>query len=154
MVALGFIYTMQGYFIRIYSDGDLGIEADKVQYIATMLLMISKIMFIRSYLRWDLLKNQLFQWYSNFFIILFCLLIILSLVDNLLLNNFLFNTFTTPITFLVSLGFSIPPFFVFGTTIYCIYINHYQKDATYYLLANLPVFFVAFYSFDTVWSYF
>jgi signal transduction histidine kinase len=146
LAALGFIYTMQGYFIRVYGDGGFGIEGDKVRYIATMLLMISNILFIRSYLRWDLLKNQLFYWYSNFFIISFSLLILASLVDNLILDNFLFNTFTAPITFLVSLGFSVPPFFVFGTTIYCIYINHFKKDATYYLLANLPVFFVAFYS--------
>lgn len=144
--ALIFIFTMQGYFIRFYGDGDFGIEGDKVRYIATMLLIISNILFIRSYLRWDLLQNQLFYWYSNFFIILFCLLILASFIDNLILNNFFFNTYTTPITFLVSLGFSIPPFFVFGTTIYCIYINHFKKDATYYLLANLPVFFVAFYS--------
>lgn len=146
LAALGFIYTMQGYFIRVYGDGGFGIEGDKVQYIATMLLMITNIIFIRSYLRWDLLKNQLFHWYSNFFIISFSLLILVSLVDNLILDNYLFNTFATPITFLVSLGFSVPPFFVFGTTIYCIYINHFKKDATYYLLANLPVFFVAFYS--------
>lgn len=146
LAALGFIYTMQGYFIRVYGDGGFGIEGDKVRYIATMLLMITNILFIRSYLRWDLLKNQLFYWYSNFFIISFSLLIFASLVDNLILDNYLFNTFTTPITFLVSLGFSVPPFFVFGTTIYCIYIKHFKKDATYYLLANLPVFFVAFYS--------
>ncbi len=146
LTALTFIYTMQGYFIRFYGDGDFGIEGDKVRYIATMLLMISNILFIRSFLRWDLLKNQLFYWYSNFFIISFCLLILASFVDNLILKNFLFSTYTTPITFLVSLGFSIPPFFVFGTTLYCIYINHFKKDATYYLLANLPVFFVAFYS--------
>lgn len=146
LAALGFIYTMQGYFIRVYGDGGFGIEGDKVRYIATMLLMITNILFIRSYLRWDLLKNQLFYWYSNFFIISFGLLILASLVDNLIFDNYLFNTFTTPITFLVSLGFSVPPFFVFGTTIYCIYINHFKKDATYYLLANLPVFFVAFYS--------
>lgn len=146
LAALGFIYTMQGYFIRVYGDGGFGIEGDKVRYIATMLLMITNILFIRSYLRWDLLKNQLFYWYSNFFIISFSLLILASLVDNLILNNFLFDTFTSPITFLVSLGFSVPPFFVFGTTIYCIYIKHFKKDATYYLLANLPVFFVAFYS--------
>lgn len=146
LAALGFIYTMQGYFIRVYGDGGFGIEGDKVRYIATMLLMITNILFIRSYLRWDLLKNQLFYWYSNFFIISFSLLILASLVDNLILDNFLFDTFTAPITFLVSLGFSVPPFFVFGTTIYCIYINHFKKDATYYLLANLPVFFVAFYS--------
>ncbi len=146
LTALIFIYTMQGYFIRFYGEGNFGIEGDKVRYIATMLLIISNILFIRSYLRWDLLKTQLFQWYSNFFIILFCLFIAASFFDNLVLNNFLFNTYTTPITFLVSLGFSIPPFFIFGTTLYCIYINHYKKDATYYLLANLPVFFVAFYS--------
>lgn len=146
LAALGFIYTMQGYFIRVYGDGNFGIEGDKVRYIATILLMITNILFIRSFLRWDLLKNQLFYWYSNFFIISFSLLILASLVDNLILNNFLFDTFTSPITFLVSLGFSVPPFFVFGTTIYCIYINHFKKDATYYLLANLPVFFVAFYS--------
>ncbi|GGD72430.1 hypothetical protein GCM10011514_40680 [Emticicia aquatilis] len=146
LAALCFIYTMQGYFIRVYGDGSFGVEGDKVRYIATMLLMICNILFIRSYLRWDLLKNQLFQWYSNFFIISFSLLIVISLIDNLIFNNYLFNTFTTSITFLVSLGFSIPPFFVFGTTIYCIYINHFKKDATYYLLANLPVFFVAFYS--------
>lgn len=146
VTALTFIYTMQGYFIRFYGEGNFGIEGDKVRYIATMLLMISNLLFVRSYLRWDLLKNKLFYWYSNFFIISFCLLILAGYVDNLILNNFLFNTYTMPITFLVSLGFSIPPFFVFGTTIYCIYINHFKKDATYYLLANLPVFFVAFYS--------
>lgn len=146
LTALTFIYTMQGYFIRFYGEGNFGIEGDKVRYIATMLLMISNLLFVRSYLRWDLLKNKLFYWYSNFFIISFCLLILVAYVDNLVLNNFLFNTYTMHITFLVSLGFSIPPFFVFGTTIYCIYINHFKKDATYYLLANLPVFFVAFYS--------
>ena len=144
--ALCFIYTMQGYFIRFYGDGSFGIEGDKVRYVAAMFLMITNILFIRSYLRWDLLKNQLFQWYSNFFIISFSLLIITSFVDNIVFNNFLFNNYTTAITFLVSIQFSITPFFVFGTTLYCIYINHYKKDATYYLLANLPVFFVVFYS--------
>ncbi len=144
--ALGFIYTMQGYFIRFYGDGIFGIEGDKVRYIAVMLLMITNILFIKNYLRWDLLKNKLFEWYSRFFIISFVFLIVMSLVDNLLLNNYLFNTFTIPITFIVSLGFCVPPFFVFGTTIYCIYIKHFEKDATYYLLANIPVFFIAFYS--------
>ena len=144
--ALGFIYTMQGYFIRFYGDGIFGIEGDKVRYIAVMLLMITNILFIKNYLRWDLLKNKLFEWYSRFFIISFILLIVMSLIDNLLLNNYLFNTFTIPITFIVSLGFCVPPFFVFGTTIYCIYIKHFEKDATYYLLANIPVFFIAFYS--------
>ncbi|WP_421770400.1 sensor histidine kinase [Emticicia sp.] len=146
LAALGFIYTMQGYFIRVYGDGGFGVEGDKVRHIATMVMLITNIVFIRSYLRWDLLRNQLFYWYSSFFIISFCVLIVASLIDNLVFDNYLFITFTTPITFLVSLGFSIPPFFVFCTTLYCIFIDHFKKDATYYLLANLPVFFVAFYS--------
>ena len=146
LTALCFIYTMQGYFIRVYGDGSFGIEGDKIRYIATMLLIITNIIFIKSYLRWDLLKNPLFLWYSNFFIILFSILIIVSFFDNLLLENYLFNNFTIPITFLVSLCFLISPIFVFGTTLYCIYIEHFKKDATYFLLANLPVFFVAFYS--------
>ena len=144
--ALGFIYTMEGYFIRVYGDGDFGVEGDKVRYIATMILMITNILFVRSYLRWDLLKNALFNWYSNFFIISFCFQICISLIDNLILDNYLFNNFTNSITFIVSLGFCIPPLFVFGTTIYCIYIGHFSKDATYYLLANIPVFSIAFYS--------
>ncbi|CAH0994280.1 hypothetical protein EMA8858_00389 [Emticicia aquatica] len=146
LAALSFIYTMQGYFIRFYGDGALGIEGDKVRYIAAMILLITNIFFVRSYLRWDLLKNPLFQWYSNFFIILFCILISMSFLDHLALNDYLFDTFTVSITFLVSLAICIPPFFVFGTTIYCIVIKHFQKDASYYLLANLPVFFIAFYS--------
>ncbi len=144
--ALGFIYTMQGYFIRVYGDGAFGIEGDKVRYIATMILMITIILFIRNYLRWDLLKNAIFQWYSSFFVIIFCILIVLAFFDHLVLNDYLFNTYTVSITFLVSLGFCVPPFFVFGTTLYCIYIDHYRKDATYYLLANLPVFLIAFYT--------
>ena len=146
LAALCFIYTMQGYFIRVYGDGTFGIAGDKVRYITTMVLMITIILFIRNYLRWDLLKNAIFQWYSSFFIIVFCFLIVLAFFDHLVLNDYLFNTYTVSITFLVSLGFCVPPFFVFGTTLYCIYINHYRRDATYYLLANLPVFLIAFYT--------
>jgi signal transduction histidine kinase len=144
--ALCFIYTMQGYLIRFYGDGSFGIEGDKVRFVAIMLMMIANILFIRSYLRWDLLKNALFQWYSNFFVIIFSILIILSFFDHLILNDYLFSSYTLPITFMISLGFCIPPFFIFGTTIYCIVIDHYRKDATYYLLANLPVFLLAFYA--------
>lgn len=145
LAALAFIYTMEGYFIRVYGDGNLGIEGDKVRYIATMILIITNILFVRSYLRWDLLKNALFHWFSNFFIIGFCIEILFSFFDHLVLNNYVFNTFTDSLTFMVSLGFCVPPFFVFGTTIYCICIDHFRKDAIYYLLANLPAFFIAFY---------
>lgn len=146
LTALGFIYTMQGYFIRFYGDGSLGVEGDKVRYVAIMLMMIANIIFVRSYLRWDLLKNALFQWYSNFFIIIFCIVIALSFIDHLVLHDKLFNSYTLAITFMISVGMCVPPFYIFGTTVYCIVVNHYRKDATYYLLANLPVFFIAFYA--------
>ncbi len=146
LTALGFIYTMQGYFIRFYGDGSLGIEGDKVRYVAIMLMMIANLLFVRSYLRWDLLKNALFQWYSNFFITIFSLLIVFSFYDHLGLHDYIFNLYTLPLTFMISLGFCIPPFFIFGTTIYCIVVDHFRRDATYYLLSNLPVFLIAFYA--------
>ena len=146
LTALGFIYTMQGYFIRFYGDGSLGIEGDKVRYVATMLLIVANILFVKNYLRWDLLKDALFEWYSNFFVIIFCILIVFSFFDHLVLKDYIFKLYTIPITFMISLGFWIPPFFVYGTTIYCVVVNHYRKDATYYLLANLPVFLISFYA--------
>lgn len=151
--ALGFVYTMQGYFIRFYGDGSWGIEGDKIRFIAIMMMIIANILFVRSYLRWDLLKNELFQWYSNFFIIVFCILITLSFFDHLVLKDYIFNSYTLAITFTISLGLCIPPFFIFGTTVYCIFVNHYQQDATYYLLANLPVFLLAFYAVLSIYEF-
>lgn len=144
--AIGFVYSMQGYFIRFYADGSWGVEGDKVRYAAALLLLISNIVFLRAYLQWDLLPNKIFWKISKWLIGILIFLLVVMYLNYLVFNNYIFNLAKYELTILYSVFFWLPLVFQFFTVIYCIRKNHNRQISIYYLFANLPILVLTFYS--------
>lgn len=145
-LAFAFIATTQGYFIRFYVDGSFGVQGNRLRYVASLMFLISGLLFIRKYLRWDLLQNSIIKYLTLSLIGLLSAMILFLYVDNLLLNGFLFEHYIGIVNRVLGSVFWIPTSFVIVSSLYCIRIGHFRKEAFYFLLANLPVALIVFYT--------
>lgn len=146
LMALGFICTTQGYFIRFYVDGSFGVAGNRVRYVCSLLFLIAGLLFIRKYLRWDLIKNLFFRYATWVLIGTLVVMIIFLYVDHLFLKDHLFHAYSSLVGNILSLIFWIPTLYVIFGAIYCIIIRHFPKEAMYFLLANTPITFIVFHS--------
>lgn len=146
LMALGFICTTQGYFIRFYVDGSFGVAGNKMRYVCSLLFLIAGLLFIRKYLQWSLLKTPFFNNMTWVLIgVLICMLLFLY-ADHLLLKDTLFRSYNALVSDILSVIFWIPTLYVIFGAIYCIIIRHFAKEAFYFLLANLPIATIVFLS--------
>ncbi len=146
LMALGFICTTQGYFIRFYVDGSFGVAGNRLRYVCSLLFLIAGLLFVRKYLQWDLLKTSLFNNMTWVLIgVLICMLLFLY-VDHLLLKDTLFRSYNALVSDILSVILWIPTLYVIFGAIYCVIIRHFAKEAFYFLLANLPIATIVFLS--------
>lgn len=146
LMALGFICTTQGYFIRFYVDGSFGVAGNRMRYVCSLLFLIAGLLFVRKYLQWDLLKTSLFNNITWILIGVLVFMLLFLYVDHLLLNDTLFHSYSVWVSGVLSVIFWIPTLYViFGAT-YCVMIQHYAKEAFCFLLANLPIATIVFHS--------
>lgn len=146
LMALGFICTTQGYFIRFYVDGSFGVAGNRMRYVCSLLFLIAGLLFVRKYLQWDLLKTSLFNNITWILIGVLVFMLLFLYADHLLLNDTLFHSYSVWVSGVLSVIFWIPTLYViFGAT-YCVMIQHYAKEAFCFLLANLPIATIVFHS--------
>ncbi len=146
LMALAFVATSQGYFIRYYVDGSFGVQGNRLRYVASLLLLIAGLFFIRKYLRWDLLKNKYINYLHIGLITILTGMIMFLYADSLLVHGEWFKRYIKVVNKVLGLVFWIPTTYVMLSSFYCIRIGHYRKEAIYFLIANLPVAFIIFYS--------
>lgn len=146
LMALGFISTNQGYFIRFYVDGSFGVAGNRMRYVCSLLFLISGLLFIRKYLRWDLLKNSVFNYTTWALIGLLVGMILFLYIDRLLFRDTLFHSNSALVSAILSVVFWFPTLYVIFGAIYCVMIQHFAKEAFYFLLANLPIATIVFHS--------
>jgi signal transduction histidine kinase len=144
--SIGFIYASQGYMIRYYANGQLGVGGDKVRYVGGFLLLIFNSLFVYEYLQWNKLKNKIFANGTFFFIGMMVLLIMLMYIDYLFFNEALFNDDPVTISNFYATIFWAAPLFEIVGICYCIYHQYFRREAIYYLMASLPLFFIALYN--------
>ncbi len=141
--AIGFVYASQGYMIRYYVDGSWGVEGDKVRYVSAFLLLIFNSLFIHEYLQWDKLKNKIFTNGTWLSVGMMVLLILLMYIDHIFFKNTLFNDDPQTISNFYVLIYLLVPIFTISGIIYCIYYRFHRREAVYYLVASVPLFFIA-----------
>lgn len=146
LMAIGFISTTQGYFIRFYADGSFGVTGNRMRYVCSLLFLIAGLLFIRKYLRWDLLRASLFNYLTWVLIGLLTSILLFFYADHLLLKGTLFQSYGALIGGVLSVIFWFPTLYVIFGALYCIIIRHFAKEAFYFLLANLPIATIVFYS--------
>lgn len=144
--AINFICATQGYFIRYYLNGELGVGADKVRYINALLLLLFNCLFLLEYLQWKKLKNVFFSNGTWFLVGMMVLLILLMYIDHLLFRDALFNDDPITISNFYVVVFWTTPVFEYTGLVYCIYHNHHRKESIYYIFASLPLFIIATYN--------
>ncbi|MBA4852494.1 hypothetical protein H1R81_18940 [Emticicia sp. BO119] len=146
LMAIGFICTTQGYFIRFYVDGSFGVTGNRLRYVCSLLFLISGLLFIRKYLRWDLLKTSFFNYMTWILIGVLIFMLLFLYLDHLSLKDTLFQNNSSLISGILSVVFWFPTLYVIFGAIYCIVIQHFAKEAFYFLLANLPIATIVFHS--------
>lgn len=146
LMALGFICTTQGYFIRFYVDGSFGVAGNRLRYVCSLLFLIAGLLFIRKYLRWDLLKASLFNYMTWGIIGVLTFMLLFLYADHLLLKDTLFHSYSAFVSGILSVVFWFPTLYVIFGAVYCIMIHHFAKEAFYFLLANLPIATIVFHS--------
>ena len=143
---LWFVLTSQGFFIRYYINGFFGIEANKLRFYLSLLMLASNAAFTYDYLH---LKEHPNEWlpvsfkamiYFLFFLMLF------MYADHQLLKDYLFRQDTATLTAIFTAFFWIPSVFVFGTLIGCMITDYRRIEAIYYMIANLPLFVLVIYT--------
>lgn len=144
--AINFICATQGYFIRYYVNGELGIGADKARYLDALLLLLFNCLFLLEYLQWKKLKSSFFSNGTWFMVGMMILLIILMYIDHLFFQDALFNDDPITISNFYVVVFWITPVFEYAGIIYCIYNNHHRKESVYYIFASFPLFIIAIYN--------
>ncbi|MFN3849269.1 MAG: 7TM-DISM domain-containing protein [Spirosomataceae bacterium] len=144
--AINFICATQGYFIRYYLNGELGVGADKARYINALLLLLFNCLFLLEYLQWKKLKNSFFSNGTWFLVGMMILLILLMYIDHLLFRDALFNDDPITISNFYVVVFWTTPIFEYAGLVYCIYNNHHRKESIYYIFASLPLFIIATYN--------
>jgi signal transduction histidine kinase len=146
LMALGFICTSQGYFIRFYVDGSFGVTGNRMRYVCSLLFLIAGLLFIRKYLLWDLLKTSFFNNMNWVLIGVLTFMLVFLYVDHLFLKDTLFQSHSILVSSILSVVFWFPTLYVIFGAIYCIMIQHFAKEAFYFLLANLPITTIVFHS--------
>lgn len=146
LMALGFICTTQGYFIRFYVDGSFGVTGNHLRYVCSLLFLIAGLLFVRKYLLWELLKTSFFNYATWVLIGLLVFMLLFLYADHLLLNDTLFHSYSGVVSGILSVIFWIPTLYVIFGAIYCVMIQHFAKEAFYFLLANFPIATIVFHS--------
>lgn len=146
LLALGFICTSQGYFIRFYVDGSFGVAGNRMRYVCSLLFLISGLLFVRKYLQWDLLKISLFNYMTWGVIGVLTAMLLFLYIDHLIMKDSLFHSHSALVSNVLSVIFWFPTLYVIFGAIYCIMIQHFAKEAFYFLLANLPIATIVFHS--------
>ena len=145
-MALSFIYTVQGYFIRFYVDGSFGVAGNRVKNIVSILFLIAGLLFVRKYLQWDLLKTSFFKYATSLLLFILSSIAIFLFTDHLVFKDVLFQSNKPLMNTILSIIFWLPNLYVVFVLLYCIILNHFRKEAIYFLIANVPIASVIFYS--------
>lgn len=132
--------TREGIHANLYMDGLLGISGRSIHYLSMILIVISNILFVNSYLRVKELQPRIFTHLTRVMVCIslffgFLIAIPESIMDSVTTQKTFISIFTA--------SFFLSIIFTFSLIFYAILKNKERKAAILYLIAGFPILVVA-----------